>query len=289
MKFSATEETVHLVISMDQSKHVQIVFPSSVTGLKPGDLEIKLFASESSVGAVPIATLGQYARLPVSVVSSGPMLRATFKGKQPSTPFTVTYRLVDANSTCGHLSSLMANFEVKGSDLASGGAPCTWYIPASSAASSVVLSPITIKLPAETTLTLTDFTDLSAKPFSVAGPFSGGYFPDLVLAAKSGAAYELSVASTAKSAATIDGLHVLVAAKTDKFIARNSSFSVAEKVASVSSINYPGAYPVGAPELTETWYFRGNASEWALVSFEDIHLASKCCTAVLVWCTSATD
>lgn len=266
IKFLPTEETAHLIVADDLTKNVQIVFPSAAVLLKPGDVEIKLYNSESTSHAVPIATLGQYSRLPASITSNTPMLRATFKGKQPSTPFTVTYRLVEANSTCGRLSTHTA-FEVKG-DV---GGVCTWYIPESSASSSVVLDPTLIKLPAGKVLTMTNLADPAGKPYTLNGPFSGNSFPDLVLSsAKS--AYELSVNT---STATADGLHVLIATKKD-YIARNSTFTVADRVASISSINYPGAYPVGSPQLTEMWNFLGEKTEWALVSFEDIHLAGKC-------------
>lgn len=263
VKFLPNEETAHLIVTMDPTKNVEIVFPSAAS-LKPGDVEIKVYNSETT-RAVPIATLGQYSRLPVSIASNTPMLRATFKGKQPSTPFTVTYRLVDSNSTCGRLSTQKNNFEVKG-DV---GGMCTWYIPESSDSSSVVLDPTVIKLPAGKVLTMTNFAD-PGKPYTLTGPFSGNFFPDLVLtSAKS--AYEISV-NTSKT--TANDLHVLIATKKD-YVARNSSFTVDDKVASISSINYPGAYPVGSPQLTESWNFLGNDSHWALVSFEDIHLARK--------------
>ena len=98
------------------------------------------------------------------------------------------------------------------------------------------------------------------------GPINQYYFPDMFL--NSVNAYQFTLDSSNSSK---DLLHLLFASKSN-YLNEAVPILSDEKLTSISSVNYPGYYPVG---LAQNWMFiqEKKDTEWALVTFKDIHLS----------------
>jgi len=203
--------------------------------------------------------------LPSVIASNTPVMRVVFSGKIQ--PLRVTYRLVDSAQSCQYISTLNPTFEVKG-----GPVRCSWYVPQTNnpkpASNYTVINPTIITIPKGKVLNVTTFGAKGSKTESYPGPIDEFYFPDMYWWNLNNA-YEFSIdaSSVAKEA-----LHLLFVQK-NNYLEEVITPQPSEKLSSISSVNYPGYYPVG---FTETWMFTNpNSSSNVLITVDDVHLKNE--------------
>lgn len=255
---TSQSKVVHIVRASNSSKRVNVGFnPNQV--YKPGQYSIKVYDS-IALDSLPIYELGQQANLPFLIPSNSDLLRVEYINVNPNekgVKFDMIYSET-SSSTCNTSSLFAPTFNLTSIDQDQ----CSWLVWPSQD-SDQLLTINLFQLPKGVKVSCRKLSE--GKTTDLVGP--RGQSPAQQIVLPSGV-YEFVVIKTDPKATLSTQPRISVNIQ-DSYLQLQEQFSEVSpsEKNSLSSVNYPGQYPVG---IIQTWIFN---QTFALITLNDLQLA----------------